>query len=245
MRTRIVIYLLLICSIRTVSAQEQESFQFWSDINGSYFFSKKTSLVGDIGFRLYNSHPKWRQWIIRPGIKHSVNSHWKLATGFGYFRRHFISESVVKELRLYQGVVYVTSFYKWLDIQNYFRLEERFYNLSTSSFEFRLRNQLQVKFNIVSKLDKKIYIPLSAEILGSVSENTTDIVSWESFRFYSGLGYLRPGKWKIELQGQYQSTGLQLFEIPDVAKEYMFRLRFYIYFKSSYAKDKKIDDKKD
>jgi hypothetical protein len=233
MSTSKIIFLVFCLAIfSNTRAQNSYNDQLWLDVNYSSFISPKSTLVGDLGFRHQFDQPNWNQLILRPGIKYSLSSNWKLLGGIGYFDKFNQSQDDDTELRFYQGVLFKLPFSKSFAVENYFRLEERFFTNDAFIYSFRLRNQVTVEYNLVNKVQRKISIPLSCEAFFDLDEITAESFQRSRLRFYTGIDYRYYDRWRVV--ALYNFQGNKGDSNDNFSRtEVMYRIRFYIYFRKS------------
>lgn len=230
--SKLTILIVFLVSFYQSPSQESYNEHLWVDVNYSSFISPKTALIGDIGFRYQFDQPSWSQFILRPGIKYSLSSNWKLLGGIGYFDKFTESQDNDTELRFYQGALAKLSFSRSFSVENYFRLEERFLTNNAFLFSFRLRNQVTVEYNLVNKVQRKISIPLSGEAFFDLDEITSDSFQRGRLRFYTGIDYRYYDRWRIV--ALYNFQGNKGGNEDDFSRtEVMYRVRFYVYLKRS------------
>lgn len=231
-------FLFLLCV--DTSAQNEYNKQLWFDINTSYFISKKKNFISDIGYRNQSTEEPWSQVVLRPGFKYTMSSHWKLAGGIGYFNKFTNDENIEKELRIYQGLIYTTSFYRRFTFVNYLRVEERFIQLPEEGnyASLRFRYQLTIDINLIKKVSQTLSIPLSAEVFTNFDNINSSLFAHERSRFFTGVEYKSYDNWKLSLllnvQGNKESSETT-FAPSDVFLRV--RLLWYIKESSSYRTD--------
>lgn len=191
------------------------------------------SLVGTLGYRKKIDDVQWAQLMIRPGIKYSMTSNWKLVGGTAYYDRL----DAENELRFYQGTINTWPLTQFVWIKNYFRVEERFSPNNDWEFLFRVRNRVTIELNVVHHVKKKITIPVSIEGFLSFGETASTSVERNRLRFFTGIDYKHYDKWNVKLLYAIQgnSENEEYFSKTDI----IYRVRFYFYLKkSSYYRKK-------
>ena len=225
--------LIVLIQYSIVNGQNGINEQYWTDINTSFFLSKRTNFVSDIGYRHQINEPKWNQFLIRPGVNYTLSTHWFLTGGVGYFYKDSKSTEEEQEVRLYQGLKFTTSFYKRLTFKNYFRVEERFRFLyDEEESTVRIRNQATLLFHLKNTIESRISIPLSIEIFTGFDNVTSKLFSKERGRYFTGIDYSRKDHWRLELLLNIQGSNDSLWD-ESSPTDLFFRTRFFLYLRKS------------
>ena len=227
------------CIYNIVSAQSLYNQQLWTDFNFSSFVSKRTAFVGSFAYRTELNNLKWSQFMIRPSVKYSVSSNWKILGGVAFYDKFSQYEDFENEIRFYQGTINILPLTNLFWFKNYLRLEERFSPNNSWDFTLRIRNRLTVDVNLVNNVKRKISIPLSGEVFFDIEETSSNILESNRVRFFTGINYRYYDKWDLKLlyaiQGNKKSE--EQFNQTDVI--YRVRLYFYIRKSAYYTKRRK------
>jgi hypothetical protein len=139
-----------------VSAQSSQSnthFQLWVDPTVNYNLSAKTRLSSDIYYRTRLNDIGWRQTVLRPGISHSISEKVTVMGGVGWFRLKDHELQPRNEIRYWAGLQYTHYLFWKVDLQHYFRAEERmFYQKGADNYQnLRLRYRLGLNYLLREK----------------------------------------------------------------------------------------------
>ncbi len=138
----------VVVAVSEASAQNDVSEQIWLDYNPRWTWPSGLELFGDVGVRTELAEQGWGRIVVRPGIRGTIGSGFRLAGGTGIFYTGGPNVPDELELRPFQGVS-VTWPRGRVRLDHYARLEERFqfatatWSLATSlRFRYRLHTQI-------------------------------------------------------------------------------------------------------
>ncbi|MBT8382050.1 MAG: DUF2490 domain-containing protein [Ignavibacteria bacterium] len=214
-----VCFLLFTISLLSYGQITVTEFQSWFDFNGSYKFNELWKTYGDVGYRTIFINKNFHRFYVRPSASFQLNSILILHGGFGAFST-FDKETTLWEFRPFQGLQ--IKYPKFLSIQlnHYFRFEERFFSGNTlNTFIFRARYRLSTSIQIVHN----IYFPLQFEWFVNYGKDID--FQLNEFRCVLGFGYIVDSSWKLEFNTIFQNTSASsdLFSFNDI----IFRFRVY------------------
>ena len=147
---------LLLANLRFVSAQSSQNntnFQLWLDPTINYNLCAKTRLSSDIYYRTKLNDIGWRQTVLRPGISHTISKRVTVLGGVGWFRLEDHDLEPRNEIRYWAGLQYTHHLFWKVDLQHYFRAEERmFYQKGADNYQnLRLRYRLGLSYPLKEK----------------------------------------------------------------------------------------------
>lgn len=210
------------------------TYQGWVDYNATYHASKKFKVFGDVGFRVISPN-YFSRYYIRPAVRFVTSVGKKPGKyitinynlGAGLFVTNSVDTSNLIELRPFQGIDVKWPNFKWLSINHYLRMEERFRAFNSIwEFELRLRYMLAANFHWRKEnrdILNNFYIPVQVELFWDMLETETRD---NLIRFMTGVGYTFNVKWKLEFNFIYQRSRIVVddtFETNDL----IFRFRLY------------------
>ncbi|CAD5253694.1 MULTISPECIES: DUF2490 domain-containing protein [unclassified Imperialibacter] len=147
---------LLLVNLQYVSAQSLQSntnFQLWIDPTVNYSLSTKTRFSSDVYYRTRLNDIGWKQTVLRPGISHSISEKVTVLGGVGWFRTKDHETPPRNEIRYWAGLQYTHHLFWKVDLQHYFRAEERvFYQEGADNYQnLRLRYRLGLNYLLKEK----------------------------------------------------------------------------------------------
>ena len=233
-----------VLAVLSVYAQEEDkdltvNRQFWTDFNQKYEFNEKSGVSGFLGYRSIspNVYDKWvlsGTYDIRNNrglaflkLKKPLVSSFHL--GGGLFYTDNKDEKNNFEFRMSQGLKFFIPLMKFIPIQNYFRIEERFqktFGGSSWNTSVRLRYRVATVIEWEKRLfafNKGMYIPVNVEFFYSLSEAKifNDVI-----RISPGVGYKLNDEWRAELYFSYHYTN-NTSEQQDGSNDFVVRLRIF------------------
>lgn len=219
---------------RPAVAQYTESayFQAWTDLATIYNLGERWRYDGDYGLRAAVSTGDFTQIFLRPKVRFEAASWLRLHAGVGWFHTFFRDASDADEIRPWVGVRIVGPRPGGFVIQNYFRLETRFFEFGrgVERAVWRGRWQLQARspdFRIGSA--ERFYAVAFSEVFNTF-DGDVEGFSVERLRLNAGLGRTFSSTWRAELNGLFQSgrveEGLTGFDLDDI----ILRLRMFYTF---------------
>jgi hypothetical protein len=210
------------------AAQEEESGvseQLWIDYNPRWTDPSHREIFGDIGVRTVLGDNEWVRFVARPGIRGPVGA-FRLAGGIGFLYRLNKSGADVLEVRPFQGIGATWPRLKWIRLQHYVRLEERFqwetddWSLTTS---LRARYRLQTEFSFSGfrpGSDWRVVLHVEGFLTFVGNAGLED----EKRRIGFGVGHNVGSALRLRADFTWEKTGLEFFGPSD-----NFFLRFRIY----------------
>jgi len=213
------IFLFLFCSLRVLGQSSDIYFQNWFDFNLDYKLDQKWKLYGDAGYRIIYHPDITNRLYVRPGVSHKTGSTTRLTGGIGIFSS-FYKQNIFWETRLFQGFQFIWPIINSFELNNYFRIEERFFSgNSVNTFLLRLRYRIGTDI----KLNKEYYILLDLEWF--VNYGTDIDFRLNEIRSGVGFGYNIDDSWRTELSTIFQNLNASnnLFSINNI----IFRFRVF------------------
>lgn len=213
---------------------ENITYQGWIDYNSTYHVNKKFKVFGDVGFRKISPN-YWSRYYIRPAVRFvtsvgkkpgkQVTINYNL--GLGFFFTNSVDTSNLIELRPFQGADVKWPNFKWLSINHYVRLEERFREFNRIwDVDLRLRYMLAANFHWRKEnrdILNNFYIPFQVELFWHMLESDKQD---NLLRLIAGVGYTFNVKWKLEFNFIYQRSRIMVDDIFET-NDLIFRFRLY------------------
>lgn len=155
-------------------AQEKKttnSNQQWIQYYETAKLNNHCALYGDVGYRRKDLFAETSQYIVRVAIGYQLNPALKVAAGFANLGFYTLGSLSKLEFRPYEESM-ITNKYKFVKIQQRFRLEERFFKVVDagiiqpgSSFNFRFRYRLMFNIPMINDSGLKLSLNAGDEIL--------------------------------------------------------------------------------
>ena len=220
-------------STNSFGQDDDTDFQTWMDFRTIYDINEKFTYDGDYGIQGVLSNEDWRKYFINPSIiyYHKINLRYR--GGFAIVFTEEYSTVNTFEIRPWQGISLNWPQTSYFNINNYFRLEERFTFYSNDQdpkFVFRLRYRIQAKTPTIRiiAIDQRVYFLANFEIFANIGEAVAEkYVNRRRLSF--GMGFYFSNSWWIELiytrQGSQRNTEDGFSSIEHILR---FRLRYKI-----------------
>ena len=193
------LFLIILASSSLVYTQngQTERINSWFDFNGSYKFDEQWKLYGDAGYRTVFINNKFHRFYIRPSGSFQLNPIFILHGGIALFTT-FDKNNTLWEIRPFQGVEVNWPKVFSINLNHYFRSEERFFQGNTiNTFLLRLRYRLGTTIRYSqSKSEQYFYTPLQLEWFVSYGSDIN--FQLNEIRAVIGLGYVIDTSWKVE-----------------------------------------------
>lgn len=182
---RLLIFFFLFAFVATHAQPDQ----YWIDVNLSKSFQKKWTVAGETGIR-FTQGTGTNAVYARTGLGCSITRTLLLQGGAAYFYYVRATDKDFHEVRPWQGIRHDTYFLsKRIDVVNYFRAEERFFNYKDSKdvFLLRLRYLTGFIFRLSRTEANSLYLPVYYEVFEDLNDHKTIFVNQQ--RLYFGIGY--------------------------------------------------------
>lgn len=202
------------------------SRQFWTDYNPSWMLSPKTTVGGDLGYRVQLENGGWHRLVLRPKVD-LIHRFVTLKFGLGNF--FTFSDDIQNrwELRPYQAVAWVWPRSR-VNFDHNLRLEERFdFNTVdwTSYNSLRGRYRLRLGFIFANSQPYRFWRAYgSGEIFVNLAGEQG--LQQEQFRITLGMERSFHRTLRLRLEGTWQQQEIT-FLPSDSADEFYIRVRFY------------------
>ena len=212
-------FLIVFCSLRVFGQSSDIHFQNWFDFNVDYKLDQKWKLYGDAGYRITYGSDITSRLYVRPAISFKTGSKTSLNSGVGIFTTYY-KQNVLWEFRLFQGLQFIWPTINSFELNNYFRIEERYFkNSNVNTILLRLRYKIGTNI----KLNQEYYILLEQEWF--VNYGTDIDFQLNEIRSTVGFGYSIDDSWRTELNTIFQNINASndLFSINNI----IFRFRLF------------------
>lgn len=213
---------------------EDVTSQGWIDYNVRYDFAGNFRVNADMGFRVISPYV-WTRYYFRPSVSYTLSQSsrsWKTPItafhlGSGVFYTNNVDYPNHTEFRIFQGVNVHWPNFRKLRINNYVRLEERFFYIDNrSDFVLRARYMIAGTFRWHKKStnqQSRLFFPFHTEFFWDLNQPSlySDLI-----RITPGLGYDINVDLRIEFSVSYHRNRITVeesFETNDM----VFRLRFF------------------
>ena len=210
--------LILTCSsLVYTQSSKNERINSWFDFNGSYKFNEQWKVYGDAGYRTVFINNKFHRFYIRPSGSFQIDPIFIVHGGIALFTT-FNKNNTLWEIRPFQGVEVNWPKVFSINLNHYFRSEERFFSGNTiNTFLVRLRYRLGTTIRYSqSKNEQYFYTPIQFEWF--VSYGSDIDFQLTEFRAVIGLGYVIDNSWKVEFNTIFQnlSASSDLYTFKDL-----------------------------
>lgn len=184
---------MILLASQALSQEKQYSYsnQIWAQYYNQIKLNERHSIVCDAGFRWKINLSEKTSTLGRIGLQKKLNGRANLTIGVAWFGFYSSDKLNRNEWRGWQEFSY-NHFYKRINIQHRFRLEERYFRSvgsTNSSFNYRSRYRFYttIPINSNSLIKNTIYFLCGDELFIDFGKDI--IYNFNQNRILTGLGY--------------------------------------------------------
>jgi hypothetical protein len=225
--------LMVLCSSLPVvlHAQSDTFTTGWYQYFGEHQIADKWSLHAEAQIRRDSVVTRWEQLLLRPGLTYHFSPHITAMLGYTYFRTFDYegTNAASREHRLFEELKWKRPWGR-VDIENRFRLEQRFIKMIASQEQGfqpaqRVRHRLQVRIPLKATTVKRsrVYLSLYNELFINAT-NLEDSETLDQNRSYGALGLNLSENNQLEVGYMYR-----FFPMSGMANQQEHSLQFSIY----------------